>query len=104
MLRSSNAGQAAMAEVLSQKILIRQRRIGLERLQGAAEFALDALERRLVVRFEAQHDHRRGVGSPGEPEAVLVLDAHAINRKHPLGAWEGLRRLQLRHERVRLAL
>src|SRR3954468_9962581 len=90
-------------ELRARSRLIRKGRIGLEWLQGGAEIALDAFQRRLVVRFEADHDHGRGVRSTGKAEAVLVFDSHAVNRKHALGAWEGLRRLQLRDERMRLA-
>src|SRR5205085_5817296 len=101
MLRSRSGGQAAMALLLAPRTrLIRKGRIGLERLQGAAEFVLDALEGSRIVGFEADHDHRRRVRRAGEAEAVGILDTHAVNRKHALGAWEGLRRLQLLDERV----
>src|SRR5207248_2784241 len=96
ILRSRSGGQAAMAEaVVQRRRLIRKRRIGLERLQGATEIVLDALERREVVGLEADHDHGRRVRGPGEAEAVGVFDSHAVNRKHALGAWEGLGGLQL---------
>lgn len=43
----------------------RQRGVGLERQQGGAEFALDALQGFRGLGFEAQHDDRRGVGGAG---------------------------------------
>src|SRR6267378_7708567 len=94
-----------MADVLSTKSrLIRDGRIGLEWLKRATEFVLDALERRWVVGLEADHDHGRRIRSPGEAEAVGIFGSHAVNRKHAQRPWEGLRGLQLRHQRMRLAL
>src|SRR3990172_8484082 len=58
--------------------LEQQLRTRLGRLQHRAKFRLDALDRALSVAFEAQHDHRRGVGSAREAEAVGVFHAQAV--------------------------
>src|SRR5260370_12130799 len=96
--RSSSGGQAAMTGTwIRNRRLVRQRRIRLERLQRGAKIPLDALQGGEVVGFEADHDHRGGVGGSGEPEAVSILHAYAVDREHPLGARERLRPLHLPH-------
>src|SRR6185503_6280942 len=106
-VRSSRAGQAAMAFPATKnrpiRKLVRKRRIGLERLECGTEVALDAFQGGGVVGFEAHDDGRRGVGGAGEPEAVSILHAHAVDGNDALGAGERLGRLQLRHQCVRLA-
>src|SRR5690606_2079581 len=47
----------------------RQLGIGSDAQQLCAEILLDARQRRVVVRLETQHHHRRGVGRPGQTEA-----------------------------------
>jgi len=54
--------------------LERQFRIRFSRKQNPSEFGFDAIEARLVLGFEAQHDHRRRVRRPREPESIGVLD------------------------------
>src|SRR5947207_16030175 len=95
--RSSSAGQAAITGTwIRNRRLVRQRRIRLERLQRGPKIPLDALQGGEVVGFEADHDQRRSVGGPGEPEAVSILHPHAVDGEHPLGAREGHGRLRLR--------
>src|SRR3989449_11735537 len=95
--RSSSGGQAAITGTwIRNRRLVRQRRIRLERLQRGAKISLDTLQGGEVVGFETDHDHRRGAGGPGEPEAVSIPHAPAVDGEPPLGAGEGLGRLQLR--------
>src|SRR5437867_7660892 len=68
--------------------------------QYAAEFALDALERRRVVRLEAQHDHRRRVRRARETEAVRIFDAQTVDANHIGGPREVGGRLELRDQRM----
>ena len=63
------AGQDASLTTLE-----RQFRIRFSRKQNPPEFGFDAIEARLVLGFEAQHDHRRRVRRPREPESIGVLD------------------------------
>nr|GEU28095.1 hypothetical protein [Tanacetum cinerariifolium] len=44
-----------------------------------AELALDACQRGRCFRFEAHHDHRRGVGRTRQAEAILVFHAQAVD-------------------------
>src|SRR5215213_9960963 len=102
IVRSSRAGQAAMAFPATKKRLIRKlirkligkligkRRIWLERLQGGTEVALDAFQCGGVIGFEAHDDSWRRIGGAGEAEAVSILHAHAIDGHHALGAGKRL--------------
>src|SRR5712691_7892038 len=102
--RSSSGGQAAMTGTwIRNRRLVRQRRIRLERLQRRAKISLDALQGGGVVGFEADHDHRGGIGGSGESEAVSILHAHAVDRQDALGIGKRLRRLELSDEHMGLA-
>src|SRR5690349_14145367 len=69
---------------------------GLERKLGVRlcgqqhppELRLDAVEPPLVVRLEAQHDHRRSVRGARESESVRILDTQAVETDHLGGAWK----------------
>src|SRR5688500_12697473 len=105
MLRSSSAGQAAMAGKVSKASarLVRKRRIRLKRLERGRKVLFDALERGMAVGFEADHDHRGRVGGAGEPEAVSILHAHAVDGEHAHRSRERLRGLQLFDQPMGLA-
>src|SRR5215831_19959899 len=62
--------------------LERQLGAGLGREQHAPELGLDALEALPVVGLEAQHHHRRGVGSARKAEAVRVFHPQAVELDH----------------------
>jgi hypothetical protein len=56
-----------------------QRNSRLRGIEHATELGFDPFQRRLVVRFEAQHDDRRRVRAARESETVRILDAQAVD-------------------------
>jgi len=55
---------------------------------GAPEVGLNARQRLSIIGLEAQHDDRRRVGRPRQPETVGILDSYAVDRDHLLRAFE----------------
>src|SRR5471032_2704644 len=82
----------------------RQDRVRLGGQDHAFELALDARQRGRRLRFEAHHDHRRGVRRTRQAEAVLVFDAQAVDGDDLLVAGEGGVAAQLVHQGDVLAL
>src|SRR3546814_16496083 len=70
--------------------------------QGLTEFFLDAFYVLLGVAFETQDDDGRGVGCPGQTEAVGVLGAYAVNSADAGGRGELAFFLQQRPQVMRL--
>jgi len=83
---------------------LRHLRVGLDEAQRGHEVALDARQRLGRLTFEAQHQHRRGVGGADEAEAVLVVGAQAVDGDDLVGVGEARHLLQLLHQSLRLAL
>lgn len=53
--------------------------IGLDLAQQNQHLGLNALQRRLGVTFKAQHQYRRGVGRPDQPETIGPVHPQAID-------------------------
>ena len=54
--------------------------IGLDPAQQSQHVRLNALQRGHILALEAQHQHRGGVGRTNQAEAIVPIDAQAIDR------------------------
>src|SRR5690349_9176546 len=100
MPRSIRAGAPTRLRSMRRRLHAGVRLDGTQRRHAVG---LDARERLVRGALEAQHEHRRRVRRAHEAEAVVVLDAHAVDRDDLARAGELRLLLQPRDDRRRLS-
>ena len=68
-------------------------RIRLDRAQQGQHGGFDAVQGGFGLAFEAQHQHRRGVGGAQQAEAIRPVDPHAVD-----GGNLGIGKVRLLHQ------